>query len=82
MDIPEQIWKKNQKCGDAAKPEPFVEQEPSLFGEEQADHDSESEERDGVFLFETDARDYTKPKPITRVVAFDGEDCEVRAAHP
>ena len=42
-DVPEQMRKENQKCGDAAEPKPFVEQEAALFGEEQAHDDSEAE---------------------------------------
>src|SRR5271154_6253806 len=82
VEVPEQIRKKNQERGDAAEPEPFVEQKASLRGEEQADYDSEAKERDGVFLFESDARYHAKPKPITGVVAFYGQVREVRAAHP
>ena len=53
-----------------------------MLGEEQADHNCEAEDRDGVFLLETETRDHAKPEPVAGFVAFDRENREVRATHP
>ena len=53
-----------------------------MRGEEKADDYSETKERDGIFFLQADTCDHTEPEPIARLVALDGEDGKVGAAHP
>ena len=82
VNVPEQVREEDQERRGTAEPYPFVQEETAVLGEEQADHNSEAEDRDGVFLLETETRDCAKPEPEARLAAFHGENREVRATHP
>ena len=75
------MGKKIRKAN-AAQPEPLVGQNAALFGQEQSNHDSEAQHRNRVLFFHAYASEYTEPKPIARIVAFDGQNCEVDTSHP
>jgi hypothetical protein len=52
MHVPQQIGEENQEGGETADPDPGMEEDAALFGQEQADDDAEAEDRDGVFLLQ------------------------------
>src|SRR5216684_2974812 len=82
VNVPEEVRKKNQECREAAEPYPLVEKDAALFGEEQADNNSETEERDGILFLQAKARDHAEPQPVAWSVALNREHGEVGAAHP
>ena len=82
MDVPQQVRQENQKGGESAQPDPFVEKHTALFGQQQAHYDSQAEDGDGILFFHAEAGDHAEPEPIPRVFFLDGENGEVGAAHP
>jgi len=86
VNVPEQVGEENQECGEAAEPDPGIEEDAALRSEQKADDDAEAEDGDGVFFLQAEAGDYAEPQPIARGIfssgTFDGEDREVSAAHP
>src|SRR5258708_18701395 len=64
-DIPENIWKKNQKGESAAKPDPLLAKNIALLGQQKSHYDAESEHRNRVLFFQANARNNTKPEPVT-----------------
>ena len=82
MHVPQQIWKKNKESGEATQPDPAIEEDAPLRGQQKADDDAEAKDGDGVLLFHPEAGDDAEPEPVAGVVAFYREDGEVGAAHP
>src|SRR5258708_32137852 len=73
-DIPDDIRKENHKDECAAKPDPLLAKNIALLGQQKSDYDAESEHRNRVLFFQANARDNTKPEPVTWVVALDRQD--------
>ena len=82
VNVPQQIGKKNQEGGDTAEPDPGIEEDAALRGQEKTDDDAEAEDGDGIFFLQAESGDHAEPEPIAGTVALDGEDGEIGAAHP
>ena len=82
VDVPKQVGQENQEGGKAAEPDPGIEQDAALRGQEKADDNAEAEDSDGILFFHAEAGDDADPEPVAWVGTFDGEDGEVGAAHP
>src|ERR1700719_4165028 len=65
VDVPQQIGQKDQKSGEAPQPDPLVGEYSALFRQHKANHDSEAEDGNGIFLFHAKTGNDTKPKPVT-----------------
>ena len=82
VNVPQEIGQENQEGREPAQPDPFVGEDAALLGEQQADHNAEAEQRDGILLLHAQARDNAEPEPVARIVALDGENREIGATHP
>jgi hypothetical protein len=74
-------WEEDQKGRAAADPDPPIQENAALSGEQKADDHAESEESDGILFLQPDAGNYAEPEPITPA-ALDGEDGEIGTTHP
>ena len=68
VDVPQNVWQEDEEGCGAADPDPLIQEHAALLGQQQADEHPQSENCDRVFLLKTNARDYAKPQPVTRVV--------------
>jgi hypothetical protein len=82
VNIPEQVGQENQEGCAAAQPDPAIEEDAALGGEQKADDHAEAKQCDGIFFLEANARDHAEPEPVVWIIALDGEEGEVGAAHP
>ena len=82
VDIPQQVGEKDQEGGETSEPYPFIGEDATLPGQQQSDDNSKTENGDGIFFFQAESGYGAEPQPVTRVVALDGENREVGAAHP
>ena len=82
LDVPEHVGKEDEEGGDSAEPDPLIEEDAPLLGQQQADDDTQAEDSNGVFLFQAKTRNQAKPEPVAWLIALDGEEGEVGAAHP
>src|SRR2546421_2829262 len=77
LNVPDEIRQENQESRSATQPNPFVEEKAPLWSQQQPSYDCEPKHGDGVLLFRAYAGHDSKPKPITGIVAFDGENGKV-----
>ena len=81
VDVPQQIGEEDQKGCAAADPDPPIEENAALSGEQKTGDHAESEESDGILFLQPDAGHHAEPEPIKRA-ALDGEDGKISATHP
>src|SRR5438477_5553223 len=82
LDVPEHVGKEDEEGSDSAKPDPLIEEDAPLLGQQQADDDTKAEDGNGVFLFQAKTRNQAKPEPVSWTISVDGQDGEVGATHP
>ncbi len=82
VNVPKQVRQKDQESREPAKPKPRTEQRAALRSQQKPDDHTEAEQSDRIFFLQAQSRDDAEPKPIPRIVSFDGENREVGAAHP
>ncbi len=81
-DVPEQVGQENEEGSESAQPDPLIEEDAALFGQQQADDDTKAEDGNGIFLFQAKTCDQAKPEPVAWLIVLDGADGEVGTAHP
>src|SRR4029077_7362130 len=82
VNVPEKVGQKHEEGGQTSEPDPLTAEDSSLLGTQQSAGNSEAEEGDGILFFHAQTGDHSQPEPVAGIVAFDGENREVSAAHP
>src|SRR5690348_4463359 len=82
LEIPDQIGKEDQERDGAAGKKPGRKQELAMLRKKKSGEESEGEDRDGIFVFESEASDCAKSKPEFRILGVDHAQDRVSATGP
>src|SRR5215469_1671239 len=81
-DVPDQVGEEDQQRDGATGKKPGREQKLALRGEKESEKQCECEDRDGIFVFESQTSDGAKREPELRILRLDHPQNHVSASGP